>query len=68
MPNAVQGNSGLPAFKEHWYHFNLFDVLDLSEVVEVVIDACLIETRQHIQPSWVVVVPVDAEDRKFYAQ
>ena len=67
MTHAIQGNSGVSPFEEHGDNLNLLYVLDLAEVVEVVVDAGLVETREHVQACRVVVVTVDAEDWKLYA-
>ena len=68
MTDTIKSDSCLTPFEKHWNYFDFFDIFDLPKVVEVVIDAGLIETGEHVEASWVIMVPVNAIDRKFYAQ
>jgi len=66
VADPVKREPGLAPLEQNRGHLYLLDVLDLPEVVEVVVDAGLVQTRKHVQARRVVVVAVDAEDRQLY--
>lgn len=68
VPDAIECHFCQSPLEKYRRHLNFFDVFDLPEVVEVVIDAGLVQTGEHVQPRRVVVVAVDAENRQLDTQ
>ena len=68
VSDTIECDSGAATLEKHWGDLNLLDVLNLAEIVQVVVDAGLVQTRQHVQARRVVMVPVNAENREFDAQ
>ena len=68
MTQTVQCHPCLSLLEKDRSDLNLLDVLDLSEVVEVVVDASLVETTEHVQPRRVIMVAMDAEDGQLHRE
>lgn len=68
VADPIQSDPSLSPLEQHWHYVDLLHVLHFSKVVEVVVDASLVETGEHVEASGVVMIPVDAEDRQSHAQ
>ena len=68
MTDTIQSNPCLATFEKYGDNFYLFYVLNFAKVIEVVINACLIQTGQHIKASWVIMIPMNAVYWKFDTQ
>ena len=68
MSESVDCDLGFPLCKKNGRNFNLLYVFNFAEVVQIVVDARLVQTWKHIQPSGVVMISMDAEDGQLYCQ
>ena len=68
MADAEYCDLGLVLFEQYGRNFDLFNVGHFSEVVHVVVGACLVQTAHQLKAHWVVVVAVDRKNRQPDAQ
>ena len=67
LPRPYSATRVSPFWKRTGGNLNLLNVLDLPEV-EVVVDASLVETTEHVQPRWVIMITMDAEDGELHRE
>ena len=68
MPDPIKCDPSLTSLEQDRCDLDLFNIFNLAEIVQVVIYAGLVQTRQHVEPRRVIVIPVYAEYRQLNAQ
>ena len=66
VTQPVQSHFRRSFLEEYRSDLNFLNIFYLAKVVEVVINACLIETWKHVKASWIIVIAMNAENRQSY--
>ena len=61
MSDSVQSYFGIALLKEDGLDLDLLDVGDLSKIVDIVVGARLVQSAEHVQPNWVIMITMDRE-------
>ena len=68
MSQPVQGNPGLSPLEEYRSDLDLFHILNFPKVVQIVVDARLVQTRKHVKASWIIMIPMNTEDWQLHRE